>query len=222
MMGLSGRSILVVSLIILFVVSLGGRGLSDTVALGTLSKIYVPVEFTHDKHMVIESNCSTCHHYTKEGDTPPCAGCHGTAAQGPKKKIALGLKDAYHGLCTGCHKKISGPVECAGCHIKKKKDFDTIYLKALSNIYQPVRFSHGYHIGLAKDCPSCHHFSEPNKTPACTACHESISIYKYKGLERKTGLGLKAAYHGLCVGCHEKGSGPAACNACHSRKADKR
>jgi hypothetical protein len=171
--------------------------------------------------MEIESNCNTCHHYTKEGDTPPCSKCHGTATEAPKKHIAIGLRDAYHGLCIGCHKKISGPVDCGGCHIKKK-NFDTIYLKALSKTYQPVRFSHGYHIGLAKNCPPCHHHNEAGGTPPCGSCHENTTIYRYKGADRKTGLGLKAAYHGLCVGCHEKGKGPTACSACHGEKADKR
>ena len=203
------------------VCALTTQGFSDTISLGRLSKIYMPLAFTHDKHMEMESNCTKCHHYTKEGDTPPCSKCHGTAAQGPKKQIAPGLKDAYHGLCIGCHKKISGPVECGECHMTKK-EFGTLYLKSLSKAYQPVRFSHGYHIGLVKNCPTCHHYGEGDSTSSCGNCHENLALYRYKGTERKAGLGLKAAYHGLCVGCHEKGSGPTSCSACHGKKLAKR
>ena len=217
----SFRNILIAVSTTFFVCISGGRAFSDTLSLGALSRIYAPLAFTHDKHMEIESNCAACHHYTREGDTPACSACHGTATQPPKKQIAVGLKDAYHGLCIGCHKRMSGPVDCGECHAKKK-GLDLIYLKALSKVYQPVRFSHGYHIGLVKSCPSCHHHSEADRTPSCGSCHDNMTVYRYLGADRKTGLGLKAAYHGLCVGCHEKGRGPVACGSCHAGKAEKR
>ncbi|RLB04706.1 MAG: hypothetical protein DRG50_08435 [Deltaproteobacteria bacterium] len=96
---------------------------------------------------------------------------------------------------------------------------ETIVLESLTNIYEPVEFSHGEHVDIADECAACHHHSEEG-TPSCKKCHEPITIYRYKGAQRKTGLGLKGAYHGLCMGCHkESESGPLGCTDCHTKKA---
>ena len=97
---------------------------------------------------------------------------------------------------------------------------DTIVIKGLEKLYGPVEFSHGDHEELAEDCSSCHHHSD--EPLACGECHEPISVYHYKGKERKAGIGLKGAYHGLCIGCHkENESGPVGCTDCHAKKAGK-
>jgi len=82
---------------------------------------------------------------------------------------------------------------------------DTIVIKGLEKLYGPVEFSHGDHEELAEDCSSCHHHSDEP-----LACGE------------KAGIGLKGAYHGLCIGCHkESESGPVGCTDCHAKKAGK-
>lgn len=218
---LLSRPIFIIAISIFLAIPLCGEAQPDTISIGAISKIYEPLKFTHDKHMEIESNCSACHHHSEQGATPTCASCHSDGDKVAKKRNIIGLKDAYHGLCIGCHKKISGPSGCTGCHNKKNRKLDTISLKTISNIYLPVTFSHGKHIDTISDCASCHHHSEGNSTPACNVCHETATIYKYKGPDRKTALGLKGAYHVLCVGCHKKGNGPTKCGECHIRKARK-
>ncbi len=98
---------------------------------------------------------------------------------------------------------------------------ETITLNSLVNLYGPVEFSHEDHMEIAEDCTSCHHHSE-EEAASCRECHEPIVIYHYKGIKRKTGLGLKGAYHGLCMGCHkESESGPLGCTDCHEKRAKK-
>lgn len=96
---------------------------------------------------------------------------------------------------------------------------ETITLDSISNIYEPVEFSHAEHAEIADDCTTCHHHSEEGTTPSCRECHEPISVYHYKSAMRKTGLGLKGAYHAQCMGCHQESeSGPTGCTECHERK----
>lgn len=218
---LSRRILFITAMAALLVVPLSHGARADAISIGELSKIYEPLKFTHDKHMEIEANCSSCHHYSGQ-ETPNCRTCHNAGGdESSKKKNIVGLQDAYHGLCIGCHKKISGPSTCSGCHKKKDRKLDTLNLGTISKRFTPVQFSHGRHIDTLNDCALCHHNSKRNLTPACTSCHEAAPIYKYAGPDRKTGLGLKGAYHGLCVGCHKKTSGPAGCTDCHLKKAVK-
>jgi uncharacterized paraquat-inducible protein A len=96
---------------------------------------------------------------------------------------------------------------------------ETFTMDSLSQRYEPVEFSHGYHAEMIGDCTMCHHHSEEGTTPACGECHEPITVYHYEGTERETSIGLKGAYHQQCMGCHEEwGSGPVGCTDCHARK----
>ena len=85
-----------------------------------------------------------------------------------------------------------------------------------------VRFTHAEHQGLpGVTCLTCHHVFvngrnvlDPSTLRAgdpslrCAACHT-------------TARDLHAAYHGLCVGCHDSGmkswgvTGPRTCGECH-------
>lgn len=215
------RPALIVAISILFVAILSSPGIADTMSIGSLSKVYKPLKFTHDKHMDIASKCDVCHHYSGEGKTPTCVTCHSAPPGKGKIKTVTGLKDAYHNRCIGCHKEMSGPVECAGCHSEKKKEMHVMYLKTISNLYGPAVFTHGRHIDTVGDCASCHHQMEGSKVSRCKECHEAAPVYKYKGQERKTDLGLKGAYHGLCVGCHKESSGPVGCVECHKKQVKK-
>ncbi|MEA2109517.1 MAG: cytochrome c3 family protein [Pseudomonadota bacterium] len=78
-----------------------------------------PVPFSHTKHAKVE--CSKCHHTWKGEGTPKgCGECHKDKKEGKK----LGLKNAAHKTCRGCHRKLKkagekyGPTRCSKCHLK--------------------------------------------------------------------------------------------------------
>jgi len=89
-----------------------------------------------------------------------------------------------------------------------------------SDIYEPVRFMHGKHANVLKDCTICHHRMPENdgdrhgkkitmsalrkqdKTPAsCTTCHQ-----KPFEADRLEISGLKGALHQRCINCHNESS----------------
>jgi hypothetical protein len=106
------------------------------------------VEFQHSRHFVLA--CSNCHH-TWEGAEPitgcMTSGCHDLDSL-PRKADSKAIdkdqayrffKNAYHGQCIGCHKKmkieikqmantlagvegklpVTGPTGCIECHPKE-------------------------------------------------------------------------------------------------------
>jgi hypothetical protein len=102
------------------------------------------VAFPHLRHFDDAGiECSECHHRFKDGENIvdegelaedaegiKCSSCHKSEAGfrfkpdlDPTKRT---LQQAYHRMCTGCHrqvskdKKQSGPVTCGQCHPKKK------------------------------------------------------------------------------------------------------
>lgn len=86
-----------------------------------------------------------------------------------------------------------------------------------SDLYGPVRFMHTKHAAIINDCTACHHLrpADPkaSETTRCSACHQEP--FNPKTLGR---IGLKAAYHQQCMGCHEeKGQGPVLCLDCHAK-----
>jgi predicted CXXCH cytochrome family protein len=185
----------------------------ETLVIEKLSRVYPPLKFTHDKHMEIaEGDCKRCHHFS--GDkTPPCWACHTAEAQ----KVAVPLREAYHGLCTKCHKEMAGPVSCKECHGSPVKKYETLSISTLSKLYEPVDFPHGRHIEAVKVCKECHHMEE-GRTYNCSSCHTREDVYRYE--QRAVTIGLKGAYHGSCLSCHRKtGKGPLKCTACHKRRA---
>ena len=114
-----------------------GMKIENAKALGG-TKERGPVVFNHDKHTgpaakggYGQDKCTTCHHkfdpkdkkknIWTEGDETSCVACHA----GAKPVSAIGLQDAYHQMCWGCHDKqptkagAFGPRSCAGCHAVK-------------------------------------------------------------------------------------------------------
>ena len=92
---------------------------------------------------------------------------------------------------------------------------DSPIIKQREDHYSPVRFMHGKHAAAAGDCALCHHYrpTDPKakETTRCSACHQES--FKSDHPDR---LGLKAAYHQQCMGCHEKSNqGPVDCTGCH-------
>jgi octaheme c-type cytochrome (tetrathionate reductase family) len=85
------------------------------------------------------------------------------------------------------------------------------------DLYGPVRFMHMKHASVLNDCLDCHHYKpdEPDalETTKCSACHQDA--FNPELPER---IGLKAAYHEQCMGCHkEREKGPVDCTGCHSK-----
>jgi hypothetical protein len=90
-------------------------------------------------------------------------------------------------------------------------------IKKQEDHYGPVRFMHSKHAAKVKDCALCHHFRpadpEALETTRCSACHQEPFRTDYP--ER---IGLKAAYHLQCMGCHkEMDQGPLDCMGCHKK-----
>ena len=92
------------------------------------------VVFSHENHVesLEDAGCGVCHHTPDtetgrleyiEGDELSCKECHGLE----KEDNAPALREAYHGNCTGCHRRQiksgnlkSGPTTCGECHRKTR------------------------------------------------------------------------------------------------------
>ena len=110
-------------------------------------------------------------------------------------------------------------------------------------LYEKVDFNHSKHVTVVKDCAECHHHTTGTliEDPNCVRCHQnsgatavvsckgchkaqpfSAEALREKGKNTKTyhidKVGLKAAYHQSCMGCHAKAGGPTGCQDCHVRK----
>jgi len=89
------------------------------------------VDFPHDTHesSLGDDGCIVCHHdYDADsdqlvyypGEEQPCRECH----EAKHKSGKPGLRQAYHGSCTACHRQrikasqTAGPTTCGGCHPK--------------------------------------------------------------------------------------------------------
>jgi hypothetical protein len=76
---------------------------------------------------------------------------------------------------------------------------------------------HAKHATVIKDCALCHHYrpvdESASETTRCSACHQEP--FQKDHPER---MGLKAAYHQQCMGCHrEMDKGPIDCAGCHRK-----
>ena len=79
---------------------------------------------------------------------------------------------------------------------------DSPIIKKSEDLYGPVRFKHSKHAAQLKDCALCHHRrpidASAKETTRCSACHQEA--FRSDQPER---LGLKAAFHQQCTGCHQ-------------------
>lgn len=98
------------------------------------------------------------------------------------------------GDCVSCHHQPFGePEPCAGCHEEPVK---------------PSAFVHELHWEI-EDCTGCHH--RPATTDLrCGSCHRPEP-----DPQRLEVIGLKGAYHGLCLRCHGEVGSDASCGVCH-------
>jgi octaheme c-type cytochrome (tetrathionate reductase family) len=106
------------------------------------------------------------------------------------------------------------------------KDMPASYLLLASDLvntyedkYGPVRFMHAKHAARLEDnCALCHHYKPAGKNAPeivpCRACHRESFDNQAAGK-----IGLKAAYHQQCMGCHEDmHEGPVDCLGCHQEQ----
>ena len=119
---------------------------------------------------------------------------------------------------------------------------DQVTLDSLAALYQGVDFDHAAHEGMAEGCATCHHHTTGAAplNPACQGCHEAgqqaasvacrdchlAEPFSAEALRAKDEnihlfhtdkVGLKAAYHLACMGCHKEMGGPVGCQDCHAR-----
>ena len=100
------------------------------------------------------------------------------------------------GDCASCHHQPFGdPVPCSSCH---------------EDGVAPSAFVHEMHWEV-EDCTGCHHL--PATTDLrCVTCHPVEP-----DPDRLEVIGLKGAYHGLCLRCHGETGPDASCAPCHPR-----
>ncbi len=94
---------------------------------------------------------------------------------------------------------------------------DSPIIRKTEDHYGPVRFMHSKHAVVTRDCALCHHYrpldEAASETARCSACHQEP--FNARHPER---LGLKAAYHQQCMGCHQQmNKGPIDCAGCHRK-----
>lgn len=120
---------------------------------------------------------------------------------------------------------------------------DTVELDALAQLFEPVNFNHKMHVEVAdNDCAKCHHHTTgtPVTNPLCIKCHansgeadvvacrdcHAAKRFEADYLNRLEAdntiyhvdkVGLKAAYHIRCMGCHKEMGAPLGCQDCHTR-----
>ncbi|MEW6721311.1 MAG: cytochrome c3 family protein [Thermodesulfobacteriota bacterium] len=84
----------------------------EKITIKAVQKLKPPVEFPHKEHAG-RLKCAECHHKDAAGKEQSCFACH----KAEKKGEAIPFKDAMHGKCQACHKKVAkGPTKCNDCH----------------------------------------------------------------------------------------------------------
>jgi hypothetical protein len=112
----------------------------------------------------------------------------------PPVELDHALHAEITGDCVSCHHQPFGePAQCSDCH---------------DDAVKPSAFVHELHWEI-EDCTGCHHRPQTDDL-RCVSCH-SVE----PDLERPAMIGLKGAYHGLCLRCHEVSGPDASCTVCH-------
>jgi len=84
-----------------------------------------------------------------------------------------------------------------------------ISIKDIDHTLPSVGFDHKGHGEKVRECRTCHHRDTAILGQKCSGCHGNI--------EGTTNIGLKQAYHKMCLGCHSrKKAGPQKCTRCHT------
>jgi hypothetical protein len=179
-----------------------------------------------------DKNCSGCH--AAMGERPfadtDCKGCHGVSLDGLEAPAAT--DEALAALArAGADAR---PVTAAT--LAPEDIPETVTIGAIAKEYEPAKFPHRkvvlalvkktegsrmaavFHKEAVTLCAGCHHQSPATaKPPRCASCHGA----PFAGPE-KDRPGLKGAYHGQCIGCHESMGvlkpAATACAECHAKR----
>lgn len=161
---------------------------------------------------------------TPAQEAPPAAAAGWVAPdqEAAKKKAAevVPFVEAVRDECRLCRQQ---RLRDQGLGVKDQAQsyflLDSPIIRQTEDHYGPVRFMHAKHAVVVKDCALCHHYrpldEAASETVRCSACHQQP--FQKDHPER---LGLKAAYHQQCMGCHqEMAKGPIDCAGCHRKNA---
>jgi len=176
------------------------------------------------------SDCAGCHFQApdRKGNDESCKTCHRI------KPTQLGSGD------TGSvAKKTLKDLKAQYKPVKVDKIPETIKIDVLSDEYQPSVFPHrkvvqailerveksqmakAFHTDQAGLCMGCHHNSPKTlEPPKCAACHSKNGPASDGNSDGRPGL--KGAYHGQCITCHQKmevsSVSATDCAKCHEEK----
>ncbi|MBU1343961.1 MAG: cytochrome c family protein [Proteobacteria bacterium] len=181
------------------------------------------------KEFAKSSDCAGCHFHApaNKGNSESCKTCHSLSqAQLASKTPAVIAKIAKMALVD--HSAGYKPVQ-------EDKIPENIVINVLSSEYKPSSFPHrkmvqaiskrvegsrmakAFHTDEAGLCMGCHHNSPKTlEPPKCASCHSKSG----PALDGRPGL--KGAYHGQCITCHQKMKVEAVaatdCAKCHEEK----
>ena len=149
------------------------------------------------------------------------------------------MKRTTRAACTAVAALLAATMPAHGLAMDQYDAPETITIDSLTNLYEPVRFSHVRHARMAR-CKDCHHHTtghqdmDPNcirchahspeaSVVSCKDCHTSKQFYPEQvtaagnpNLYHIDKPGLKGAYHLNCIPCHAKMNVPSHCEACHA------
>jgi hypothetical protein len=184
----------------------------------------------------VEAACAGCHAQIpkKRFEAAACQQCHAV------DKVALEPLFADKESRTKLAETTMAALAGAYQRIPDEQIPDKVEIKAMVDQYEAAIFPHRKIVhalsagidesGMAKRfhgdmltlCQGCHHNAPATVTPPkCTACHSNTQeiATRIAGDGRP---GLKGAYHGQCIGCHQKMGikEPAAtdCIKCHKER----
>jgi hypothetical protein len=137
-------------------------------------------------------------------------------ADAPPEKIELNALENLYEASVFDHEMHTGTADsCSDCHhMSKNKKPTATCTDCHSDPEKPVSekdWSHERHFQY-EACSSCHDYSSP-KDLACSSCHKVPYDKENPGV-----IGLKAALHQQCMGCHEKNGVKNDCVVCHAKK----
>lgn len=181
-----------------------------------------------------EHSCAGCHN--KEKAKKECNGCHYYIV--PVDIESMNPKKDSCGICHSGPTPLPTPqpLTTAGLNQEKIKE---VTVKVLEKEYEPSKFPHldiinklmkisndsklatYFHRNRDTICEGCHHRSQSiaeaqkDNPPNCRNCH--MINYDRKNLNK---IRLLSAYHGQCLGCHEKMllEKGRKCSECHKEK----
>jgi hypothetical protein len=188
-------------------------------------------------------SCVGCHRDFAK--SPDCAGCHFSM---PAKNEDSESCQTCHSLAPSQLESMEPAALAHTAMADRRAGYEpvpvdkipeTVVIDVLSKEYQPSSFPHRkvvqaiierveksdmartFHTDQAGLCMGCHHNSPKSlEPPKCASCHSKNGPAPGEGSDGRPGL--KGAYHGQCITCHQKMDVTAVaatdCAKCHEQK----